>query len=290
MHNSSFNGTSDETITAVPPREIYDQYFREHVAASVGILIVLLGILINGLILGAFSRDIRLQVVFNYYVYNLAITDVIQCFMVLNTILYSWLDIKLDYNSFVCLILECSNVTLTLQEFFLLHLMSRDRYLAVKRGLTYRRKTAKHSSYNHSSSERGARTSRADVSLGTISLTKSGPSFSTSASSQSDNNRGQSVTPTQSVGGMSRDTTITHQSNFSSGFQSWVHERTTIFISWFFSAVLGFFIADVRRKLLLFGKLLCIEEVSGVKVTMAIFIGENDGGGCYGGFCGGFGW
>ena len=100
--------------------------------------VVLITILGNGMVLLAIKREKRLQTVFNYYIVNLAVTDIAvaitaMSFYTLNTILGYW-----PFGAFMCGVWIFFDYGMTFASVFTLIVISVDRFWSVTWTLHYR--------------------------------------------------------------------------------------------------------------------------------------------------------
>ncbi|KAK3766984.1 hypothetical protein RRG08_011844 [Elysia crispata] len=236
MASSGFNNTTNTEFDhpkfhTTPPVDNRDLY--ELIEAFLGIFIVMCALVLNSLILAAFIRDVRLQVVFNYYMFHLAMADILYCFVVNLKFWLRWFDFLPLSASYMCLLATFISMTVTLQQLFLLHLMTSDRYSAVKRGLTYKRKTTM-TSQPSPELERVTRHSR-----NTETTVKSAPTVSLTSFGQA---------PTLTLSTVSGGATTRSSFQRCAG-TNLARQRIKVMLTWLFSSMLGFILADVGATL-----------------------------------------
>ncbi|RUS74109.1 hypothetical protein EGW08_018116 [Elysia chlorotica] len=231
-NNTTGNDVGPSTVA--PPGEHEDHFhLLEMLEAYLNLTILLIAMVLNVFIMTAFLRDKRLQAIFNYYMFHLSIADTSYSFTVIINILHSWLHIFHLYNTYLCVMVAFIDVTVTLEQLILLLLMTSDRYSAVTRGLVYKQKQRARQRSQLDLVERYAgRSSREHHdALGKIgSMSTSAPSYSLPSISTTLTN----ASDTRGVMPNVRRTRI---------FPA--RERAKVLLSWVFSAVIGFFIADV---------------------------------------------
>ena len=80
MTMSSSSGTNSSAGNRTTGPSLSDQrYYEEHIAAYIGFGIVIIALVANSINAAAYYRDVRLQVVFNFYTFHLALADIGYC-------------------------------------------------------------------------------------------------------------------------------------------------------------------------------------------------------------------